>query len=85
MPKRAKKEQVKELEQPERSGVQRMRWVKASERKPQKKDGDIFGVVLVRRRPYSWNEAPEGSWLYGQRLVEIGVEDAAEWLEGANL
>lgn len=59
-----------------------MQWVKASERKPQKKDADIYGRVLIRRQPIIARAFGRWLWIFSTRPFG-DVEDNAEWLEGA--
>ena len=52
-----------------------MQWVKASERKPTKADGDYYGDVIVR-----WDG--DGKWIV-MCMFYNQVSDYQEWLEGA--
>ena len=59
-----------------------MQWVKASDRKPQKKDADTYGIVLIRRQPVTAYALGRQLWIFSSRPFK-DVEDNVEWLEGA--
>lgn len=55
----------------------KMKWINASERKPELKDADFYRCVHIRR------ELSPSVYCFNLRHFE-NVEDHLEWLEGAN-